>query len=63
MFQFPEFTSIYLCIQYTVLSVAKWVAPFGNLWFTGYLRLPTAYRSLLRPSSAPSAKASAMRPL
>ena len=34
-----------------------WVPPFGNLWFKAYLRLPTAYRSLSRPSSAPDAKA------
>ena len=40
-----------------------WVSPFGNLWITAYVRLPTAYRSLSRPSSAPSAKAFALRPL
>ena len=39
------------------------IAPFGNLWFSACLRLPTAYRSLPRPSSAPSAKAFALRPL
>ena len=33
------------------------VSPFGNLWIAGYLLLPTAFRSLSRPSSAPSAKA------
>ena len=38
------------------------VAPFGNLRIDAYLRLPAAYRSLSRPSSAPSAKASALRP-
>ncbi len=32
-----------------------WVAPFGNLWIKGYLLLPTAYRSLSRPSSPPRA--------
>ena len=37
------------------------VAPFGNLRIDAYLRLPAAYRSLSRPSSAPSAKASALR--
>lgn len=26
---------------------------FGNLWFNGSMRLPRAYRSLARPSSAP----------
>ena len=39
-----------------------WIAPFGNLWINVCLRLPTAYRSLPRPSSAPSAKAFALRP-
>lgn len=42
---------------------ALWVSPFGNLRFTDYLRLPEAYRSLSRPSSAPGAKAFTMRPL
>ena len=36
------------------------VAPFGNLRINTYLRLPVAYRSLSRPSSAPDAKASAL---
>ena len=35
-------------------------SPFGNLRINGYLLLPEAYRSLSRPSSAPSAKASAL---
>ena len=38
-----------------------WVSPFGNLWIDVYLPLPTAYRSLSRPSSAPSAKAFTLR--
>ena len=33
----------------------KWVAPFGNLRINACLRLPEAYRSFLRPSSALSA--------
>ena len=37
------------------------VPPFGNLWINAYLRLPTAYRSLSRPSSAISALASTLR--
>ena len=36
------------------------VPPFGNLRVIGYLLLTAAYRSLSRPSSAPSAKASAL---
>ena len=39
-----------------------WVSPFGYPWITGYLLLPTAFRSLSRPSSALSAKASTLRP-
>ena len=38
------------------------IAPFGNLRITMYLPFPAAYRSLSRPSSAPSAKAFALRP-
>ena len=38
------------------------VAPFGNLRIDAYVPLPVAYRSLSRPSSAPDAKASSLRP-
>ena len=38
------------------------VSPFGNLRIYSYLRLPEAYRSLSRPSSAPDAKAFSLRP-
>ena len=38
------------------------VPPFGNLRITAYLQLPEAYRCSSRPSSAPSAKASTVRP-
>ena len=37
------------------------VSPFGNLRIAAYLRLPEAYRSLSRPSSAPDAKAFPLR--
>ena len=39
------------------------VSPFGNLPIKAHLRLPEAYRSLSRPSSALSAKAFPLRPL
>ena len=39
-----------------------WVSPFGHPRIDGYLLLPEAFRSLSRPSSALSAKASALRP-
>ena len=38
------------------------VAPFGHLRIMAHLQLPAAFRSLSRPSSAPGAKASALRP-
>ena len=38
------------------------VSPFGDLRISAYVRLPEAFRSLSRPSSALSAKASALRP-
>ena len=43
-------------------ATERWVAPFGNPRFTGYLLLCAAYRSLSRPSSPPRAKASFMCP-
>ena len=52
------FDSVYVS---TVLPY--WVAPFGNLRINDYLRLPEAYRSLSRPSSAPDAKAFPLRSL
>jgi hypothetical protein len=36
------------------------VSPFGHLRVNGYVRLTAAFRSLSRPSSAPSAKAFAL---
>ena len=38
------------------------VYPFGDPRIKGYVPLPEDYRSLSRPSSAPSAKASTVRP-
>ena len=37
------------------------VSSFGNLRVNAYLQLTAAYRSLSRPSSAPDAKAFALR--
>ena len=55
---------IYLCIQYMILGYEpKWIAPFRNPRINVYLQLPVAYRSLSRLSSAPGAKAFALRPL
>ena len=38
----------------------RWVPPFGDLRVSGYVLLTAAFRSLSRPSSAPSAKASTL---
>ena len=51
------------CLMYWAASVrllAGRVAPFGNPRFNACLRLPEAFRSLPRPSSAPGAKASTL---
>ena len=53
-----------LCIQHTVTGHDSCrVSPFGYPRIYACLRLPVAFRSLLRPSSAPSAKASPLRSL
>ena len=55
---------IYLCIQYMMSGHdSRRIAPFGNLRINVCLRLPAAYRCLLRPSSALSAKAFPLRSL
>ncbi len=54
-----------LCAMYSHnrnILLLMWVPPFGNLRIIAYVQLPEAYRSLSRPSSAPSAKASTVRP-
>ena len=54
---------IYLLIQYMIHGhYSMWIAPFGYLRIKVSLQLPAAFRSLPRPSSAPSAKAFALRP-
>ncbi len=40
----------------------RWVSPFGNLWIKASSQLPIAYRSVARPSSPLSAKASTEHP-
>ena len=59
----PRVPLAWLCIHHTILRhYSKWVPSFGNLGITVYVQLPQAYRSLSRPSSAPSAKAFALHP-
>ncbi len=61
MFQFTPLPSLKLCIYFRILThYYKWVSPFGHPRVIGYLLLTVAFRSLSRPSSAPSAKASAL---
>ena len=49
---------IHYVFMYRYLSIyLRWVSPFGHLRVNGYLRLPVAFRSLSRPSSASGAKA------
>ena len=47
--------------SYGTWSLSMWVSPFGYLRVNGYLLLTAAFRSLSRPSSAPSARASTLR--
>ena len=63
MFQFPHLPPRTLYIQVPVTEHdLGWVAPFGYPRITACRRLPAAFRSLLRPSSALGAKASTTRP-
>ena len=51
------------CVMYWRMdgcSQCSRVSPFGYLWINGHVPLPTAFRSLSRPSSALSAKASTL---
>ena len=63
MVQFPRFTAhgtMYSC--HGTRHVDVWVTPFGDPRITGYLLLHAAFRSLSRPSSSASSKASAVDP-
>ena len=63
MFQFPGSAFLTLWIQIRILPhYGQGVPPFGNSRINAYVRLPGTYRCLSRPSSAPSAKASTVRP-
>ena len=55
----PRVPFVLLCIHSTIHTHCRmWVPPFGYLRVYGYVLLTAAFRSLSRPSSAPSAKAS-----
>ena len=58
MFHFGGFPSLYYFIHIMILdSSSRWFPNSEICGYNGYLLLPAAYRSLSRPSSAPSAKA------
>ena len=53
MFQFPRFPSGSLCVQKPDAALSqRRVSPFGNLRIIACARLPEAFRSVPRPSSA-----------
>ena len=54
--------SAQLWIHCTVTCSACRVSPFRDLRINAHVQLPAAFRSLSRLSSAPSARASALRP-
>ena len=63
MFQFPRCPPDSLCIQPPVSShYGRGVPPFGYPRIHACVRLPKAFRCSPRPSSAPGAKASPVRP-
>ena len=63
MFRFPRLPRPALCVRAGAPGHGPGrVPPFGDPRIEGRLRLPAAYRSLPRPSSAPDAKASTVRP-
>ena len=62
MFQFPRFPSLYLYIQWRDdAGSRRRVSPFGHPRIVACTRLPEAYRSVPRPSSALGTKASTIR--
>jgi hypothetical protein len=58
MFQFPGFASALR--QMTGVTTSR-VSPFGHRWIADCVRLPSAFRSLPRPSSPLCAQASPTR--
>ena len=63
MVHFPGFARTCLCIQQGVPEVCSGGFPHSEIFgYNACVRLPEAYRSLPRPSSPVSAKASTVRP-
>ena len=58
MFQFTTYTFVWLWIHHTMTEVNLCrVSPFGYPRLVSCMHFPVAFRSFLRPSSAPGAKA------
>ena len=51
--------TLFIHLQINNVAITK-VSPFGYPRISAYLQLPAAFRSLSRPSSAPSAQASSL---
>jgi hypothetical protein len=63
MFQFPRFPSAGLCVQPAdTVGSQQLVSLFGDPRINACTRLPEAYRSVPRPSSALGAKAFTVSP-
>ena len=63
MFQFTGYLPTWLCVHHVVTGyVAGRVPPFGDRRVFASLQLTAAFRSLARPSSVSSGKASSVRP-
>ena len=63
MFQFPRFPARDLCVQSRAAPGSQErVSPFGDPRINACTRLPEAYRSVPRPSSASDAQASTVSP-
>ena len=61
MFQFPWFPPSGLCVHPAVTHLVGRVSPFGHRRFEACTRLPDAFRSVPRPSSALVTQASPVR--
>ena len=59
-FSSPRSLQYAMDLRTDTMGLPWWVSPFGGPRIVAYVQLPVAFRSLSRPSSALSAKASAL---
>ena len=59
-FSSPRSLQYAMNLRIDTMGLPWWVSPFGYPRIVAYVQLPEAFRSLSRPSSALSAKASAL---